>query len=311
MLATSSSACDLGPLYKRAGQATAEGSKSFFFATRFFPPHLASAAHAVYWFCRYTDDLVDECENQQQGRRDLKAWEASLRDCIRSGPGSCQHPVLQVFLDTANRYQIPLDYAFELIEGMRMDLDQTRYRTFEDLRLFCYRVASVVGLMMCHVIGFKRPEDRERALPHAIDLGIAMQLTNIMRDIHEDLQRGRVYLPIDEMDRFGYSVADLESGNRQQAFQELMSFQAERAEAFYRQGNEGISMLHPDGRFAVEIASNVYHEILNRLRASSFDVFGHRTVVPASVKYWITARSLALPIVRQSAGRLLFWRGFE
>jgi len=296
-------------LYKRASSATAAGSKSFYFATRFFPPHLASAAHAVYWFCRYTDDLVDECADQQQGRRDLDAWEAALRACINSGPANCQHPVLQVFLDTVRRYEIPLEYAFELIEGMRMDLDQTRYQNFEELRIFCYRVASVVGLMMCHVIGFKDPADRERALPYAIDLGIAMQLTNILRDVGEDLERGRIYLPLDEMERFGYSPADLNAQVRNEAFSQLLQFQAERAQSFYTRGNAGISLLHPDGRFAVEIASNVYHEILIRLQASEFDVFDHRTVVPTGRKYWITARSLAAPLARQSAGRLLFWRG--
>jgi phytoene synthase len=293
----------LDALYKRASTATAKGSKSFYFATRFFPPHLAAAAHAVYWFCRYTDDLVDECSSAEQGRRDLDAWEAALRSCIQSGPAACQHPVLQVFLDTVRRYQIPLEYAFELIEGMRMDLNQIRYQTFDELRVFCYRVASVVGLMMCWVIGFKNAADRDLAIPHAVDLGIAMQLTNILRDIDEDMERGRVYLPADEMERFGYSVSDLEARTRNQAFSELMQFQAERAQQFYDRGNCGIPMLHQDGRFAVDIASNVYHEILTRLQDSSFDVFGHRTVVPASRKYWITARCLAGPFARQ-----LFWR---
>jgi phytoene synthase len=300
---TEVSGSDLGALYKRAGAATAEGSKSFYFATRFFPPHLAAAAHAVYWFCRYTDDLVDECQTQEQGRRDLDAWEASLRNCIKNGHEPCQHPVLQVFLDTVRRYEVPLEYAFELIEGMRMDLDQKRYQTFDELRVFCYRVASVVGLMMCWVIGFRSPDDRERALPHAVDLGIGMQLTNILRDIDEDLERGRIYIPLDEMERFGYSISDLQARVKNDAFAKLMEFQAARAQTFYDRGNAGIGMLHPDGRFAVEIASNVYHEILTRLRASDFDVFGHRTVVPAGVKYWITARSLAVPVARR------FWRG--
>ncbi len=252
---------------------------------------------------------MDECANQQQGRRDLDAWEAALRTCVKNGPGSCQHPVLQVFLDTVTRYQIPIEYAFDLIAGMRMDLAQIRYQTFDELRVFCYRVASVVGLMMCHVIGFKNPEDRQLAIPHAVDLGIALQLTNILRDIDEDLERDRIYLPLDEMERFGYSVADLQARTKNGAFYELMRFQAERAQRFYDQGNSGIGMLNPDGRFAVEIASNVYHEILTRLQSSHFDVFGHRTVVPASLKYWITAKSLAAPLARQSAGRLLFWRG--
>ena len=117
------------------------------------------------------------------------------------------------------------------------------------------------------------------------------------------MERGRVYLPLDEMDRFDYSVADLQARIKNEKFLRLMQFQAERAQQFYEQGNSGISMLHPEGRFAVEIASTVYHEILARLRHSSFDVFGHRTVVPATRKYWITAKCLAGPFARQ-----LFWR---
>lgn len=294
----------LADLYKRAGVATAEGSKGFYFATKFFPEHLAHAAHAVYWFCRYTDDLADECGSPQQGNRDLDAWESALRQAIKNGHDVCRHPVLQVFLDTARRYDIPLEYAFELIEGMRMDLKRTRYQTFEDLRLFCYRAASVVGLMMCRVIGIKNFEERERAAQCAIDLGIAMQLTNILRDINEDLDRGRVYLPQDEMLCFGYSTTDLQARFRNEAFLNLMKFQAQRAQLYYDRGKSGIPLLRRDGSFAVEIASNLYHEILTRLQASSFDVFGHRTVVPASRRYWITARSVTLPFARQ-----LFWRG--
>jgi 15-cis-phytoene synthase len=298
----------LAPLYQCAREATASGSKSFYFATRFFPQRVAAAAHAVYWFCRCTDDLVDECANPEQGRRDLNAWEAALSDCIKHGPNGTHPPALLIFLDTVHRYQIPLDYAFELIEGMRMDLDQTRYRTFEELRVFCYRVASVVGLMMCSVIGFENPAARAMALPHAIDLGIAMQLTNILRDVGEDLSRGRIYLPLDEMRQFGYSIDDLRAKVRNEAFANLMRFQVARARNFYARGNLGIAMLHRDGRFAVEIASNVYQKILNRLEVSSFDVFAHRAVVPAHQKYWITAKCLARPLARQSADRMRFWR---
>jgi len=298
---------DLEDLYRRAAIETAAGSKSFFFATRFFPKQMASAAYAVYWFCRYTDDLVDECSNVEQGRKDLEAWSGALRHAVSSNSTS-QHPVLQVFLDTVNKYEIPIEYAFELIEGMRMDLNQTAYRTFDELRIFCYRVASVVGLMMCHVIGFENPSDRERALPHAINLGIAMQLTNIMRDIGEDLERGRIYLPQEEMEHFGYAETELRQHVRNDAFAKLMSFQAERARGFYEKGNAGIEMLNRDGRFAVKIASDVYREILQQLETSGFDVFDHRAVVPASRKYWLTASNLAGPLVRHTADRIAFWR---
>jgi phytoene synthase len=294
-------------LYRRAAQETAKGSKSFYFATRFFPADLAAAAHAVYWFCRHTDDLVDECPNLEQGRRELELWAQSLAGASRTETPA-EHPVLRVFLDTVRRYQIPLEYPFELIEGMRMDLNQTRYETFDDLRLFCYRVASVVGLMMCWVIGFEDPADRDKALPYAIDMGIAMQLTNILRDVGEDLARNRIYLPSDEMQRFGYSETALRSGTRNTAFAELMQFQVERARRYYQQGNAGIDMLHERGRFAVKVASDVYREILGQVEASNFDVFEHRAVVPAMRKYWLTARNMAFPIARYSAERLTFWK---
>lgn len=298
---------NLAPLYEQAALATAAGSKSFYFATRFFPPDLARAAHAVYWFCRYTDDLVDECETLDRGRRDLHAWEEALRDASRPGAHT-DHPVLRTFLHAAAEYQIPLEYAFELIEGMRMDLNGTRYAHFEELRLFCYRVASVVGLMMCCVIGFENPGDRERALPHAIDLGIAMQLTNILRDVGEDLARDRVYLPAQEMTRFGYSEKELRSHVRNEPFRRLMQFQVERARDYYARGNAGIQMLNPRGRFAVKVASDVYREILVRVERSDFDVFDRRAAVPSVQKYWLTARNMALPMMRHSAGRLAFWR---
>ena len=285
----------LAPLYRQAAEATARGSKSFYFATRFFPPDLASAAHAVYWFCRHTDDLVDECPSIEEGRRQLDAWAALL------AKSSTDHPVLAVFLDTVRRYQIPLEYPFELIEGMRMDLSQTRYETFNDLRLFCYRVASVVGLMMCWIIGFENPADREKALPYAIDLGIGMQLTNILRDIGEDLERNRIYLPREDLQRFNYSEDDLRAHRRTPAFADLMRFQAARARSYYDRGNAGIPLLHHRGRFAVKIASDVYREILNRVESSHFDVFDNRTVVPAARKYWLTLRNLPLEVSQVSS----------
>lgn len=298
---------ELRPLYAEAAAATAAGSKSFYFATRFFPPELARAAHAVYWFCRYTDDLVDECSTVEQGRKDLQSWTEALRNASEQG-GDSEHPVLRVFLHTAAEYVIPLEYAFELIEGMRMDLNGTTYRSFEELRLFCYRVASVVGLMMCCVIGFEDAEDRARALPHAVDLGIAMQLTNILRDIGEDLERGRIYLPEEEMARFGYSAQELRAHVRNEGFRELMRFQVERARDYYARGNAGIRMLNKSGRFAVKVASDVYREILVRVEKSDFDVFERRAVVPPRQKYWLTARNMAGPIMRHSVDRLAFWR---
>ncbi|MBL8179505.1 MAG: phytoene/squalene synthase family protein [Bryobacterales bacterium] len=294
-------AAGLEELRAQAAAATARGSKSFYFATRFFPPALAESAHAVYWFCRHTDDLVDEAPSLQAGHEQIEAWARQVESALRTGDSS--HPILKLFLDAVQRHWIPHEYPMELIEGMRMDLRCTRYRTFEELRVFCYRVASVVGLMMSHVIGFRSP-----ALTHAVDLGIAMQLTNILRDIGEDLGRNRIYLPEDEMEQFGYSAADLKAHRRNDAFRQLMQCQIARAREFYEQAMPGIALLNPEGRFAVRIAADVYRQILSRIEDSGYEVFDQRAVVPAATKYWLTAKSIALPIARQSLTRLAAWR---
>jgi phytoene synthase len=270
----------LDPLYAEAARATARHSKSFYFATRFFPADMARAARSVYWFCRYTDDLVDEAPSLEQGRADWAEWARLVEAMLQERP--VRHPVLTLFGETVRRYEIPAGYPLELIEGMRMDLEHTRYKNFAQLRLFCYRVASVVGLMMMHVIGFREPAGR-----HAIDLGIAMQLTNILRDVGEDLARGRVYLPAEEMERFGYREEDLRRRVRNDPFRALMRFQIERARDYYARAEPGLALLDPRGRFAVKMAARVYREILRRIEALDYDIFGRRAVVPTRTKYRI------------------------
>lgn len=283
-------------LYTAAAEATAAGSKSFFFATRFFPPELAKAAHGVYWFCRTTDDLVDEAPDPATAARLLEEWDGRLRSALRGG--TVDSPVLRLFARVAAESGIPHEYPLDLLEGMRMDLrmdmERLRYSNFDELRVFCYRVASVVGLMMMHVIGF-------RGQPHAqaIDLGIALQLTNILRDIGEDLGRGRIYLPLDEIHAAGYTVGQMEARVRNGNFIRLMEFQAARARRYYAAAEPGIPMLDRRGRFAVEIAARVYAGILGRIEKSGYDVFERRAVVPASQKYWITARTMAVPALRR------------
>ena len=300
----------LNLLYREAAAATAAGSKSFYFATRFFPPELARSAHAVYWFCRTTDDLVDEAPSLAKGRKDLDEWEAAVRAVYRGGEPF--HPVLKAFFDAVHRHQIPADYPLELIEGVRMDLNRVRYRTFGDLRVFCYRVASTVGLMMSKVIGFKQPEWEEAGLPRAVDLGIAMQLTNILRDIGFDLRLNRIYLPADEMAQFHYGEADLRAHRNNDDFRRLMEFQISRARFYYAQAEPGIALLDPQGSFAVQVASDVYRQILTVIEQNDYDVFNRRAVVPAVQKYWLTARSMAVPAARHSVSavfhKLSFWK---
>ena len=296
-----SSVEEIEQCYQRAAAATAVGSKSFYFATRFFPPHLARAAHAVYWFCRHTDDLVDEAPSVAAGAVALAEWERALNDAWESGWSP--QPILRIFVETARRFGIPREYPLELIEGMRMDLRGTAYPDFESLRVFCYRVASVVGLMMCHVIGFRDP-----APTHAIDLGIALQLTNILRDVGEDLRRGRVYLPAEDLTQFVYDVTDLRTATIDDRFRALMQFQIARAEEYYRRAEPGIALLHTDGQFAVRVAADVYRGILREIEQNGYDVFGRRAVVPSSRKAWITARSMAVPMAKHTLHRLAFWK---
>lgn len=286
---------DLSELYSVAAAETARGSRSFYFATRFFPRELARSAHAVYWFCRHSDDLVDEAPNVALGRAQLDEWCVQVDHALTRGDAT--HPVLRVFLDAVRRHGIPAEYPLELLQGMRMDLECVRYETFDDLRVFCYRVASVVGLMMSHVIGFQEP-----APMYAVDLGIAMQLTNILRDVGEDLARGRVYLPQQEMARFGYTEDDLRAGRRTDAYFQLMRFQVARAREYYERAMPGIALLNRQGRFAVRVAADVYREILTVIERANYDVFTQRAVVPATTKYWLTARSMAAPALRYCLG---------
>ncbi|MBM3761228.1 MAG: phytoene/squalene synthase family protein [Acidobacteria bacterium] len=277
-------------LFEQAAAATATGSKSFYFATRFFPKLLAKRAYAVYWFCRTTDDLVDEAASIEQGTQALDAWEAELRFGLKGG--SVSNPILRLFLIVVADCNIPAEYPLELVAGCRMDLEQQRYATYDDLRLFCYRVASCVGLMMCHVIGFTNPALASRAKQHAIDLGIAMQITNILRDVGTDLELGRIYFPLEDMQRFGYTEDDLRNHRRNKAFRDLMQFEATRARSYYSSAMPGIEMLKPEGRFAVEIAAKVYAAILREIERANYDVFSRRAVVSSAEKYWITAKAL-------------------
>ncbi len=291
MSAASPALSSIDDLFLEAQRATEVGSKSFYFATRFFPKTLARNAYAVYWFCRTTDDLVDEAPSREAGESGLKQWEAELRSGLQGGDVS--NPILRLFLHVVNECAIPSEYPLELIEGCRMDLEQHRYTSYEDLRLFCYRVASCVGLMMCHVIGFTKPELEGPGKRYAVELGIAMQLTNILRDVGTDLELGRIYFPREDMDRFGVSEADLVAKNRTKAFRDLMRFEAERARKYYASAMPGVQMLKPEGRFAVEIAAKVYSAILREIERSDYDVFERRAVVSSAEKYWITGRAIA------------------
>ena len=282
----------LDALYARAAEATRTGSPGLYFATRYFPLDLARAAHAVYWFCDYTRALGRGAATPEQGHLDLDVW-ASLAGAGLRGR-LARHPVLDVFLDTVDQRAIPHDAPMELIEGVRMDLDHARYQSFSQLRARCQRIGGVVSQMMAHVVGFRGP-----ALDYMMDLGLAIEMTTLLRDTGAHLAQGRVYFPVEEMESFGYSEAALESRTRDEAFGKLMRFHAARIHELYMSAEPGIALLDARGRFAVKVAFDLYRQTLRHIESSGFDVFRHRAGVPAVERAWITARSMAGPITRR------------
>jgi len=281
----------LDALYAQAAEAARAGSQGFSFVTRFFPLDLRRSAHAVYWFCYYTRRLASQAATPDQARHDLDLW-ATLASAGMRGQ-LARHPVLDVFLDTLEHHAIPRDLPLDMIEGVRMDLDRLRYDNFSQLRARCHRVTGTALEMMTHVVGFRGP-----ALEYMADLGLAIELTVLLRDVGEHLAHGRIYLPLDEMDAFGYSEASAQQHLRNEAFLKLMRFQAERARGYYQSAEPGLALLDQRGRFGMKAAFDMYRKTLRHIEASHFDVFHRRPAMPMVERAWITARSMAGPITR-------------
>lgn len=294
---------DIEEAYRHCAAITRQFSKSFYFSTGFLPPQTRRAIRAFYAFCRLTDDLVDapgRSTRRAPGRttaQDIAEW----RHQARLPAGAQRHPVLYAWADTRDRFQVPQQHVEELIDGCVMDLTTNRYQTFDDLRLYCYRVASTVGLISMHIIGLQdnSPKSAENARTAAIELGIALQLTNILRDVGEDLALGRVYLPQEDLQRFGYTEADLRSGVIDDRFRALMRFEIARANQLYEENLPGIICLRPEGRLAVGAAILLYRGILNRIVDNGFDVFRKRAYLTTFEKIRM------MPSIQREIARLV------
>ncbi len=260
--------------YACCDSITASHSRTFFLATHFLPPAKRRAIRALYAFCRTSDDLVDCPETARDGAWDL--WRK-----VSTSPAPPRHDLVAVaWADARSRYRIPIRYAVQLLDGVGRDRCQTRYATFEDLATYAYGVASTVGLMSMHVIGFSGSE----AVPYAIKLGLALQVTNILRDVGEDWRMGRVYLPQDELAAYGLGEADLERGRVDGRWRAFMRFQIERNRQLYAEARPGIAMLDWDGRFAVAAAAGLYCAILDDIQEHDYDVFHRRAHLSAGEK---------------------------
>ena len=259
----------LSRAYAYCADVTATHSHTFHAATHLLPREKRQSVRALYAFCRVADNIVDctDCAVEET----LAAWR---KHALGSHPPE-NDLVAIAWTDTRTRYRIPNRYAEQLIEGVARDLRQTRYQTFDELTAYAYGVASTVGLMSMYIIGYADA----RAIPYAIKLGVALQLTNILRDVGEDWMAGRIYLPQNDLARFGVSDADIARGVVDERWRALMRFEIARNRQLYAEALPGIQLLHRDGRLAVTAAAELYRAILDDIQAHDYDVFHRRAHV--------------------------------
>jgi len=265
-------------------QKTAASSSSFTFSFLFLEPDEKRAMTALYAFCREIDDVVDECRDPGVARTKLAWWRDEI---ARTFAGTPQHPVGRALQGVIGRYKLPHEYFSEIISGMEMDLDCNAYRSFTELSLYCYRAASVVGLMAAEIFGYEDP----RTLKYAHDLGMAFQLTNILRDVGEDARRGRVYLPEDEMARFNVSRDDILHGRLNDNMRALLKFQTERARQYYRQALDQLPDCDRYRQRSGLIMTAVYQATLGAIEDSGYHVFEQRVSLSSPRKMWIAWQS--------------------
>jgi phytoene synthase len=275
--------------YLLAERVTAEHSKSFHFASGLLPEEKRAAVRALYAFCRTVDDIVDESTAYDRERQ-LDAW----RKIVNTASAPDGDLVAAAWVDSMTRYHIPRHYALQLIDGVARDLTQSRYTSFADLATYCYGVASTVGLMSMHIVGFRS----RAAIPYAIKLGVALQLTNVLRDVGEDYRNGRIYLPREDMLEFGISETDIERGQVTPRWRKFMQFQIARARQLYQESWQGVKMLEREGQLAIGAASTFYNGILEDIEMHDYDVFSRRASLSAWEKVrripslWLKVRSL-------------------
>jgi phytoene synthase len=266
-------------------KAAASGS-SFYYSFMFLPQERRRAITALYAFCREVDDAVDECSEPALARTKLAWWRTEVARIYDGDPG---HPVAQALAPVVRSFDLAQEHFYEVIDGMEMDLSRTRYADFKALQLYCYRVASVVGLMAAQIFGYRN----RRTLRYAHDLGLAFQLTNIIRDVGEDARRGRIYLPLDELDRFQVSEAEVLESRPSERFRRLMGHQLQRAEQFYAQALAELPGEDSVAQRPGLVMAAIYRALLEEIRRDGFPVLTHRTSLTPLRKFWIAWKTWA------------------
>ncbi len=277
--------------YEICRKETQQWAKTFYLGTLLLPLKKRKAIWAIYVWCRRTDEIMDSLEastkSQNELSDNLNEWEENTKNIFK---GNIKSELDAVMLDTIEKFPQDIQPYLDMIDGQRMDLNKFRYKDFDELKLYCYRVAGTVGLMTQNVMGIdsaytsapwsSRPDPSEAA----IALGIANQLTNILRDVGEDRQRGRIYLPQEDIKKFNYSEEELLKGEINNQWKELMNFQLTRARHWFQKSEDGIKWLSSDARWPVWTSLRLYRGILNSIERLDYDVFNNRAFVKNSVK---------------------------
>jgi phytoene synthase len=264
-------------------KAAASGS-SFYYSFLFLPEEKRRAITALYAFCREVDDAVDECSDPALARARLAWWRTEIDAVYQGNP---QHPVARALASIVPRFRLSKQHLHEIIDGMEMDLQYNRYPNFSALKEYCHRVAGVVGMLSAEIFGYREP----RTLEYAADLGLAFQLTNIIRDVGEDARRDRIYLPLDELDRFGISTADVTSGRESDSLRQLMEFQIDRALGFYRSAMDKLPAVDRAGQRPGIVMAAIYRTLLEEIRADGCRVLRQRVALTPVRKLWIAWRT--------------------
>lgn len=264
-------------------KAASSGS-SFYYSFMALDKNQRKAIIALYAFCREVDDVVDNPGEDQIKTVKLQWWRDEIARLFKT---NAQHPVTRALTPVIKQFDLPEEYFMEIIDGMQMDLNQHRYDSFKTLSLYCYRAAGVVGLMAAEIFGY---ENRD-TLKYARDLGTAFQLTNILRDVHEDAQRGRIYLPLDDLQRFSVSENDILTSNNSENFQRLMQFETDRAKQYYQRARAHLPEQDRYQQRCGLIMAVIYHALLDKLEKNKFPVFNRRTHLSASHKLWLALRT--------------------
>ncbi|MFA7241016.1 MAG: presqualene diphosphate synthase HpnD [Sulfuricellaceae bacterium] len=263
---------------------TAKSGSSFYYSFRFLPPERRRAITALYAYCREVDDIVDECSDCAAARAKLGWWREEIR---RVFDGSPEHPVGQALVDVVKDFALPAEHLQEIVDGMEMDLTQNRYRDFDQLALYCHRVAGVVGLLSARIFGYGNAATEQ----YAHELGVAFQLTNIIRDVGEDARRNRIYLPQDELARFNVGEDDLLFGRESESFRQLMKFQAERAEDCYRRAFAALPQADRRTQRTGLVMAAIYRTLLEEIKRNGYHVLDRRISLTKLRKLWIAGKT--------------------